>query len=232
MTEETVLTDADCQMKDDAAYLRQLFPLVDFLGEVLGPRTEVVLHDAANPKSSIIAIANGQVSSRGIGSPATDFLLRLLRDGAPGGNDYVVGYRGKSAASKNFLVSSTCLIRRQGRVIGALCINSDQTPLLTVEHMVGQLKELYFPAADHDQTHQEEENLVASVEDIVAQVVNDVCVEAGARVDQLDPERRLDIMKRLNDRGCFSVKGSVARVAEQLGISESSAYRYLHMVAR
>ncbi|KFI40741.1 putative transcriptional regulator [Bifidobacterium actinocoloniiforme DSM 22766] len=142
----------------------------------------------------------------------------------------MVGYRGKSSTNKNPLVSSTCLLRRQGRIVGALCINSDRTPLVAVEHMVGQLKEMYFPSADYDNIHQQEENLVASVGDIVSQVIDGVCVETGLRVDQLGTERRLDVMKRLNDRGCFNIKGSVARVAKQLAISESTAYRYIHMV--
>ena len=222
--------DQESDSADDAQYLKQYIPLVNFLGEVLGPRTEVVLHDVANTKNSIIAIANGQVSSREVGSPATDFLLHLVRDGTPDGSDYVVGYRGRSSANKNLLVSSTYLIRHRGKIVGALCINSDQTPLLAIEHMVEQLKDMYFPVSGHNDTEQQEENLVASADDVIEQVIDQTCVGAGARADQLSPEQRLDAIRRLNDQGCFNIKGSVAKVARLLSISESTAYRYLRMV--
>ena len=41
---------------------------VEFLGKVCGPLTEIALHDTAEPDNSIIAIANGGVSGRQVGS--------------------------------------------------------------------------------------------------------------------------------------------------------------------
>ena len=96
--------------------------------------------------------------------------------------------------------------------------------------MVEQLKDMYFPVSDRDDSEQQEENLVASADDVIEQVIDQTCVGAGARADQLSPEQRLDAIRRLNDQGCFNIKGSVAKVARLLSISESTAYRYLRMV--
>ena len=54
------------------------------LAKTLGPDAEVVLHDFANPQSSIIA-AEGSVTGRRVGGPVPDLLLRLLRQGKPVG---------------------------------------------------------------------------------------------------------------------------------------------------
>lgn len=53
--------------------------LVPFLGEALGKDCEVVLHDFREPGHSVIAIANGNISGRHVGAPATDFILKLLQ---------------------------------------------------------------------------------------------------------------------------------------------------------
>ena len=42
---------------------------VKFLGSVLGPDYEVVLQDLSNINHSVIAIENGHISGRTIGSP-------------------------------------------------------------------------------------------------------------------------------------------------------------------
>lgn len=53
--------------------------MVEFLGEALGREYEIVLHDLTNPERSIVAIANGELSGRGIGGPVTDFALKILK---------------------------------------------------------------------------------------------------------------------------------------------------------
>lgn len=60
-------------------YLDRYIPLVEFLGQALGERCEVVLHDLTVPEKSIIAIANGNISGRAVGGSVTDFLLKLLQ---------------------------------------------------------------------------------------------------------------------------------------------------------
>ena len=43
--------------------------LVDFLGHILGPDYEVALHELSDNSNQIIAIANGKLTGRHIGSP-------------------------------------------------------------------------------------------------------------------------------------------------------------------
>ena len=51
---------------------------VKFLGSVLGPDYEVVLQDLSNINHSVIAIENGHISGRTIGSPLTSDLFKML----------------------------------------------------------------------------------------------------------------------------------------------------------
>ena len=51
---------------------------VKFLGSVLGPDYEVVLQDLSNKNHSVIAIENGHISGRTIGSPLTSAVFQML----------------------------------------------------------------------------------------------------------------------------------------------------------
>ena len=75
-------------MRDDSEVIASYIPLVSFLGEVVGRNTEVVLHDLADIDASVVAIVNGEVSGRTVGSPATDLVLRELEEdsGEPTGS--------------------------------------------------------------------------------------------------------------------------------------------------
>ena len=44
---------------------------------------------------------------------------------------------------------------------------------------------------------------------------------------QMSPEERIRFVSMLKTRHLFSMKGAVAKVAERLGVSEATVYRYL-----
>ena len=75
-------------------------PLVEFLGAALGSNTEIALHDFTDLEHSIVAIANGHVSNREIGAPATDFALKIVNDYAPERGDIVSGYTSHSTDNR------------------------------------------------------------------------------------------------------------------------------------
>ena len=106
--------------------LQQYMKLTEFLGHALGPDYEVALHDLTNKDRSIIAIANNHISGREIGAPLTNVALSILRDRSYETSDYCLQYHGISANGKN-LRSNTMFIKQDGRLIGMLCINFDDS---------------------------------------------------------------------------------------------------------
>ena len=106
--------------------LQQYVKLTEFLGQALGPDYEVALHDMTDRNRSIIAIANNHVSGREIGAPLTNVALSILRDKSYETSDYRLHYYGVSINGKD-LRSSTMFIKQNGRLIGMLCINFDDS---------------------------------------------------------------------------------------------------------
>lgn len=110
--------------------LKPYVALVDFLGITLGSNTEIVLQDCRDFEHSIVAIANGHVSGRTVGGPATDLILRVWHDREYDQRDYITKYTGTTADGHR-LVSSTFFIRNaNGEAIGSLCINHDASALV------------------------------------------------------------------------------------------------------
>ena len=108
------------------ALLQQYVKLTEFLGVALGPDYEVALHDLTDKNRSIIAIANGHISGREIGAPLTNVALSILMDKSYETQDYRLHYSGVSVTG-NVLRSSTMFIKEDGKLIGMLCINFDDS---------------------------------------------------------------------------------------------------------
>ena len=106
--------------------LQHYVKLTAFLGQALGPDYEVALHDLTDKNRSIIAIANNHVSGREIGAPLTNVALSILMDKSYETQDYRLHYHGVSINGKK-LRSSTMFIKQNGRLIGMLCINFDDS---------------------------------------------------------------------------------------------------------
>ena len=106
--------------------LQQYIKVTEFLGLTLGPDYEVALHDMTDKNRSIIAIANNHISGRDVGAPLTNVALKILMDRSYETQDYRLHYCGMSAKGK-VLHSSTMFIKQNGKLIGMLCINFDDS---------------------------------------------------------------------------------------------------------
>ncbi|MFY9262314.1 MAG: transcriptional regulator [Actinomycetaceae bacterium] len=221
-------------MISDSEYLKSYIPLVEFLGKALGPKTEVVLHDVANLESSVIAIANGQITRRKVGDPATDMMLRTIKDKSYRNSDYVVGYSAKIWNESQKLSSATYYIKRDDRLIGMLCFNTDNTEMDQLIAAVERFSSAHLPKDDKpgEPANPEEENIVPSLKGMAREAIEMTCAEFGVTADQLEVAERIEVVRLLNSRGYFQLKGAVHELAPELGVSEPTVYRYLETVKK
>ena len=121
--------------------LRNYFDLVDFLADFLGPDSEVVLHDVTDLENSVVAIRNNHISGRNLGAPATDLVLKILKDEKLSEHRYLSNYEVKSPSGKTLKSATYPIKDDSGKIIGMLCINSDIEAVKTMqaylEKMVG-----------------------------------------------------------------------------------------------
>ena len=252
--------------------LRPFIPLVDFLGELLGHDTEVVLQDVKDFSHSVVAIANGHVSGRKVGSPATDLVLRIWQNREYEHRNYLVRYAGYTHEGRP-IVSSTFFLRNtEDQVIGFLCINFDNSifketskALRTASDYLDSISSNGSPFPTHhimkdqsdpdtqtvdmpdehgnaiiqndasaqqaftDGTH---ETLSVNAEDLTNQHIQSFVAEHRVQPERMNKSERLKLITDLDDSGIFLIKGAIDTVADALGISAPTVYRYLHLIRK
>jgi len=212
-------------------------PFVEFLGQAMGKNCEIVLHDLSNPDSSIIAIANGELSGRKVGGPVTDLLLKVLKNGDAEHSSYYANYHGKNINGHICLCSSFFIHDESNKTIGVLCVNKDVTPYLEARKFITDniicdgIGSKDVNAEGKVQEHESSinifENFQGSVSDVIDTLINNALAKYAVAPDRLSLDERMAIAEELNENGLFLLKGGITALAERLSISEPTIYRYL-----
>lgn len=211
--------------------LKPFVPLVQFLGESLGECCEVVLHDTRDSAHSIVAIANGHVSGRQVGGSLTDLAIRMINEKWHLNVDYVVNYPGRTSGGKSTRSSTMFIKDDRDNLIGMLCINIDVSEFIKARDAIDRLirvASLQYPHGGGNS--QGEEYLTGTVEDLMHAIINEILDKSDVPPDRMTPNEKMEVVRALNQKGVFLLRGAVATVAEHLETSESTIYRYLNMV--
>ena len=215
--------------------MQEYCELVGFLGKVLGQDYEVVLHDLSNMDNSVVAVANGHVSGRKIGSPMNENGLRLIRTETWKQNQELIRYRGYSKKTNHLLCFTRFIKNHQGDPIGMLCINydyaSNQKLVDSISEQLG-IAELSDQAESEKIFHSDTEKFPDSMEEVVYAICNQVMLEVPVPVDRLSQDEKIAIVEKLEAKGVFLFKGAVTLVAGRLQTSEATVYRYLSKINR
>ena len=218
--------------------LQQYVRLTEFLGAALGPDFEVALHDLTDKNRSIVAIANNHISGREIGAPLTNMALSILKDRRYETTDYMLNYYGISVNGKD-LRSNTFYIKQNGRLIGMLCINFDDSRYRKLSQDILSLchpdpfADMLRPEEEAEflpEFREDAEKFRNSTEAVVADAVARKLEQMGCTAQRLTPEERLQIIASLDEGGIFLLKGAVKDAAAALSCSQASIYRYLNQI--
>jgi predicted transcriptional regulator YheO len=198
-------------------------PLVDFIADVVGSNSEVVLHDTGDPERSLVAIRNESLSGRAAGSRMSEFAREILDEGRRTGKRFISNYLGKSYGGGKFLKSSTFFIRDDDdEIIGMIGINTDLSALSEAHRILGQMLEV----GDIEGGAASEGERV-SIRRTVLSVIDEVIGKWGADPARMTTEEKKNVVFELNEHGVFLLKGTVPEVASRLDVSEQTIYRYL-----
>lgn len=224
-----------------ATDLQQYTILVDFLGKTLGPDYEVVLQDLTNGNNAIVAIANGHISGRRIGSPLTNAALQMLASKTYEDNDFVCNYKGITEKGRILRSSTMFLKDEDGRPFALLCINFDDS---RYQELSQKLKTLIhpdnfgaaLPRFDAPLSTGQEaapahtsltENFSMDIPTLMQKIFDDCICGITTPIDRLNQYERKDVISRLNEQGLFQLKGAISFVAKKFSCSTATIYRYL-----
>jgi predicted transcriptional regulator YheO len=216
----------------DDTLVRAACAIADSIGRTFGPNCEVAVHDLRDPTRSLVRLVNGHVTGRQLGSPIRDLIYRVLphMDVQEGG---LFNYLTQLEDGRQ-LKSSTVLLRNDcDEPVVAFCVNLDITALTAASSALLDLTRLEQPGNGQGPSmpgrQLTDENHVG---EILRYLVVNTARPAGRSPDELSKRERLEVIDFLERKGAFQVKGAIKLVAQELGVSEPSVYRYIDEVRR
>jgi len=222
--------DAESIVAERQGTVSVLRSVVEMLRGVVGPNVEIVLHDLTRPQKSVVAIANGHVTGRAVGSSILDgprddkafaHAIAQLAPGEPSSSTVVPAYPTLTPAGQP-LKSDTVIFRdRAGVAFAALCINSDMT---VFEAAASWLDSVLHGGRREPPTRARKQPEV----DVLMQEILDEAVRTiGKPARTLSRAEKITAVERMMRRGVFSVRGSIEKVAAALGVTRFTIYNYL-----
>ena len=200
--------------------LAKMVPIVKGIAKTYGSNCEVVLHEVVDSKMSIIAIYNGHVTGRSIGSPMLGIGKKNVSNKSR--TEDIFNYRNVTSDGK-VLKSSTMFIKdEEDKVIGCLCINIDISSLIVVQNTITDL------VCTDKRMEKKLENIASTdVKDILKNIVEQTLSIEGKPAKYMKKEEKIDIVRKLDKQGAFLIKGAIDYVSEVLCVSRFTVYNYL-----
>ena len=203
--------------------IESYLPMVDFIANVYGKNCEVILHDLRKLENSIIAIRNNQVTGRNVNDTITDFALDIISQEKYKNENFICNYTGKTNDGGKDIRASTYFIRdEEGTLIGMLCINIEVTALINARRVIDDF------ILDGERVEiKEQENFNLSINDHVSSLIIQTLAEFETAPLRMTMEEKKQVVKNLESKGVFLLKGVVNEVAKSLKVSEQTVYRYI-----
>ena len=198
--------------------------LLDILEQQLGESTEIVLHDLRDGyEHTIIDIRNGSITGMTVGGTGSNLGLEVLNGTTENGDKY--NYVTKLRDGRYLRSSSLYLRDKQGKVVGALCINTDITETLHFEQVLREMNKC-------DLSNTEDEIFVQDVNQLLEQLIIKTQESIGKAPEEMNRDDKIEFVRQLNDKGAFLITKSGERVQDYLNISKYTLYKYLEQTKK
>ncbi len=211
-------------MNKDHFIIESLKQIADGITNTFGSNCEVAIHDLKNVTHSLVYIT-GNVTNRQLGSPVTDAVIKEIVNH---GNDVKDKYAFKSITDDGREIKSTTIFIRneQGEVIAAFCINFDVTDYLNAL----QALEMFAGIKPDKESKPISEKLAFSVDNTIETLFEEAVKEVGKRPATMTTDEKINLVRILERKGIFQIKGVINQVALQLGVTNFTVYNYLKKI--
>ena len=206
--------------------------LVYFLSAALGDNCEIALHDLTSKDQEIVAISNNPISGREVGAKLSNLSLHYLEEKQYLNHDYVMNYKTVGNDGK-LMRAATYFIKEEGleMPVGMLCINVNISDL---EYLTSTIKKILGIKEEKDIEFKMDnpvEILSSPLDEMIDMYIKECLEKMGFPsyflAERLNVDEKIKVVKYLQEKGTFKVKGAIVLVAEKLAVSEPTVYRYL-----
>jgi predicted transcriptional regulator YheO len=199
--------------------LKAIVPIVKGIAKTFGRNCEVILYDFSNFQSSVLDVENGNITGKEKGSPIPEAILKALK---ANNTQSEINFKSKSKDGKILKSSIIYIYDEEGKAIGCLCINIDISEYIMVKNTLQEL-------CDINDSEQEiaVESYGGNVNDVLENIVNNTIENYGKPVNFMTKEEKVNMVKLLDAKGTFLIRGAIDYVAKMLCVSRYTIYNYL-----
>lgn len=202
-----------------------LISMCQFMSKILGPTSEVLLHNAKN--GAIEWINEDSISHRKIGDINATAILQLLNSKCENNNtDKIIGGLNTSESNKLIRTSNLMVRDDDGKLIYVICVNQDITGFAQIQpflqHMFSEKEKKNINLNDSDSN-------AADIEEIMTSIILEEVKHADFYTLETKAAK-MEVLIRLWNRGVFKVKQAVPKVCEVLDIAQPTLYKYLKQI--
>ena len=188
----------------------------------LGEFCEVSLHSLEDPRKALVKIVNGRHTNREPGATLTDQGLEVLLDAR---EDPEKGFHCcTTTSSSGEPMRSVFVVLRNGKkIIGLLNISFNMAVPLAEFISTFSLYQGTGPCGTNLRPRPQANTIEEMVEVSLMEVVREVSDDPRIA----NHEKNKNIVRRLEEKGVFDIKGAVRVVADDLKLSKFTVYSYL-----
>lgn len=203
--------------------LKSYIPVANIISQTFGKKCEVSIHDLTQPGSLVVYVANGTVTGQKVGQ-SFDHLIRQVLLSKKFKEDYASNDFFETDIGKKIKSSSAFIRNPEGEVVGMLCINYD----LTLSYNIMEEMLSFLPELNHDEMSAQVEVHKQDVMTIINGLIESII--SNKDMDNLTRKDNVEVIRLMEDKGVFLVKGAIDKIAEKLGLSKVTIYSYLDEV--
>ena len=197
--------------------LKNYIAVADIIAGTFGNGCEVVVHDLEQPDKSVVYVAYGHDTGRKEGQ-TFDHLVKNVLLSNNFKDDRGINYIFQTTDGKTIRSSSSLIRDAENKVVGMLCINHDITEY---QQMKQKLDAFLGVNTKQNVVDEPDQNVIEILDGLILKIIG------NADVKELPRKRLIELVKFMDDKGIFLVKGAVDKVAELLGVSKVTVYSYL-----
>jgi len=143
--------------------------------------------------------------------------------------DFIANYQTESKNGEK-LKSTTIFIRDdKNKIIGFLCFNYALKNLLELRKKIDDFCVVNNKDVEKNifNNEEEEEIFTDNLDDLLERVFIKAQQKIGKPIEKMQKDDKLEIVRYLQKKGIFLVKGNIEKIAKRLNVSRFTIYNYL-----
>lgn len=198
-----------------------------FLSSLFGSDTEIVLYNVE--KKEVFFVINPLDNEMIVGSKIRSLEQSMIDKEVWKNNGYFVNYRSLSK-SQHKLKSATYFITSDDNknLYGILTINVIVDRLIDIRNFIN---DLISGVQEQKNENQFLNSMDLSVTDFAINAINEEIEKYGVESSRLSADEKLQIVKKLDNKGIFLVKGSITELSKIFNTTETTIYRYINRIS-